>query len=135
MDWLAYALIGVGLLLLLIGGFVAREAMQFRLIAMKGQGTVIAILRVPGNDTYRPKVSYKAKNGQQVEFVSELGSDPPSFKVHDTVKVLYNPRNPAEAKIDNFWQQWFGTVLLIVAGLASFLTGSVWAITAFLEPR
>ena len=49
--------------------------------------------------------------------------------------MLYNPRNPSEAKIDSFWQEWFGTVILVTLGLGMFLTGAIWASTTFLEPR
>lgn len=65
-------------------------------------------------------------SGQVVTFASALGSSPPSNRVGDTVRVRYQPDQPAEAEIDAFWENWFSTVaagatggVLLAVGLGS----------------
>lgn len=68
------------------------------------------------SSTYYPIVKFKTQKGESAELESNVGSYPPSFRVGETVSVLYNPNNPAEAEINSFGQLWFTAIFLLGMG-------------------
>ncbi|MBD1928846.1 DUF3592 domain-containing protein [Trichocoleus sp. FACHB-90] len=68
------------------------------------------------SSTYYPIVKFKTQKGESVEFQSSVGTYPPSFRVGETVSVLYDANNPAEAEINSFWQLWFTAIFLLAMG-------------------
>jgi hypothetical protein len=67
--------------------------------------------------TYHPRVRFRTPRGQEIDFVSDTGSTPASFRVHDNVQVFYDPENPTKASINSFGSLWM--LPLIFSGLGS----------------
>ena len=55
--------------------------------------------------------------GEAVEFTGSVGSSPAAFEVGEAVAVLYDPADPQDARIDSFFQLWFGPLILGFLGL------------------
>ena len=79
--------------------------------------------------TYRPVVEFTSATGKRIEFVSSVGSSPPSHRVGEAVKVLYNPTDPQSARIKSFFQLWFGFLIVFALGsvFASIGLGMIFA--------
>ena len=117
---------GIGVCLL-AGSLVAHHhASRFAARAVHAEGTVKElILSRSGSgsrpsSSYRPRVVFQAADGRQIEFVGDLGSNPPAFRPGERVPVLYLPEDPYSAGIGTFWQQWFLSILL--AGMGTVFT-------------
>jgi hypothetical protein len=114
---------------LVIGIVLTIRTYGFTSSAERTQGEVVAM---EGTDAKAPVVSFKDRRGIEHQIISSVASSPPSFAVGETVEVLYDPANPDEARIDSFFQLWFGAFLgLVMGGGALFLT----LIFIFLGPR
>lgn len=72
---------------------------------------------------YAPVVSFKSKSGNQYRFESSQASNPPSYSVGETVEVIYNPSNPCNASINDFFSRWFLSLLLGFFTVISFVVG------------
>lgn len=111
---------GAGYLVLDTRGDIAR--------AETAAGSVIDLIGERDSDggtVYYPRVRYVTRSGETVEFTAAVGSSPPSFDVGEEVSVLYDPAAPEEARIDTFFQLWFGAVILGGIGLVFTLIGGV----------
>lgn len=89
-------------------------------------GTVIAMEENEDSEgsccTYSPIVEFQA-NGQSYTFESNNASDPPAYKVGQSVPVLYDPADPANAQINRWSERWLMPIILIPAMIfASLLT-------------
>jgi len=73
--------------------------------------------------TYAPIFTFKAADGASYIISSETGISPPGFAVGETVRVLYSPSNPAEARIDSFAQLWFTPMIFGLLGVGAIAAG------------
>ncbi len=115
---LVFFLVG---LVLLIAGFMSYHFTQkFMAGSEVTTGTVIDLVRgtSTSNDTgqssyvYYPVVQYETINGSVIEFQSRTGSNPPSCRKGDQVRVRYSEQAPYKARIDSFMQIWFVSIIL-----------------------
>ncbi|NEX23553.1 DUF3592 domain-containing protein [Thiorhodococcus mannitoliphagus] len=128
-----FGLIGIGLL---VGAYVSFEhTRDFNARAMRAEGVVQELILSrsgSGTDrstTYRPRVKFTTADGQRIDFVGKVGSNPPSYRPDERVTVLYLPDNPYRASISGFWQQWFLVVMLCGMGAIFTAVGilPLWA--------
>jgi len=115
-----------------IAGFLAWRTYQFLDQAASTQGTITALVPVIRSDndrhtattTYAAQFSFTTPAGRSVTITSTSSSNPPGFDVGESVAILYLPNNPANARIDSFFQLWGAAS--IVGGIAtSFLAISL----------
>jgi hypothetical protein len=94
------------------------------------KGAAKATGRVVGFETVRSKdgrlthflvIGFEAADGENVELRSGVDASSRPYEVGAPVEVLYDPRNPYEAKVRAFDSLWGGPVLLLALGL--FLAG------------
>lgn len=109
----------VGFLMLLGGGLWAHSTSTFIDDAGSAQGEVIELVARRSSDstTYAPRYRFVVEGQQAYTVISSSSSSPPAYDVGEQVKVLYDPENPTDAKIDSFMGLWFGPVLIIGMGL------------------
>lgn len=106
--------------------------------AKTASGTVIDLIAgrdSDGDDMYYPRVRFVTSSGTPVEFTGSVGSSPPGFDVGEEVAVLYDPTDPAGARIDTFFQLWFGTLVLGALGLVFGSIGIIFAIAGVRSAR
>jgi Protein of unknown function (DUF3592) len=122
--WAPRFFLGVGVLLLVVGAVVALFTARFIAGAERADGTVVdLVLSDSGDDeddqdvVYRPVVRFTTAEGRAVEFVSSLGSSPPSHSKGDSVEVLYDPDDPNDARLSDFLDLWFDALLAGGLGL------------------
>ena len=84
-------------------------------------GRVISLKVIDSDRTGRteaPVVQFQTSNGTEIIFESEVGSNPPSHGVGETVEVFYDPEDPQKAVINSFVHLWLlPTVLAGVGGI------------------
>lgn len=121
---LLFLAIGVGLL---VGA--VRNVMGTRSTLAKSiltTGTVVANReRRDGDTVYVPEVSFTTADGHEASFVSQLGSRPAEFKVHDKVRVMYQPGQPRDASICTPRHLWFTAIALATVGVVFIGVGGI----------
>jgi hypothetical protein len=114
-----FLVIGLGLIGGGIYSFLSTRA--FLRQAVPAEGAVIDLTAAwdseDGSYTYYPRVRFRTPDGRAVEFTSDVGSSPPAFEVGEPVRVLFDPANPARARIDSFVQLWLLPLILGGIGL------------------
>lgn len=56
--------------------------------------------------SYQPVVRFRL-GAQEIQFGDSVASNPPAYRVGDTVNVLYLESNPNDARIESFRSLWF----------------------------
>lgn len=123
-----------GLALLAAGTLTAVRRKEQLRRAIRTQGTVVELLPLRQAGKYvivktetgreiRPKYTYRAviefepPQGRTVRFKASVSTQPPGFQVGDQVPVVYEPENPAGARIDQPLYLWFDVGMLVFFGL------------------
>jgi hypothetical protein len=70
--------------------------------------------------SFYPRIRFRTSDGQEIVFVSDTGSSPPSYRVNQPVTVLYDPRQPDHASIKSFMELWMLSAIL--CGLGTIFT-------------
>jgi hypothetical protein len=70
-----------------------------------------------GGGGYTPVFRFRTLQGQEVEVSGGLRTNPPQFKVGQTIDVLYDPDKPQKARIKKWFNLYFVPALLGFLGL------------------
>jgi hypothetical protein len=63
---------------------------------------------------------------QEVRFQASEGSDDPfAYGVGDSIRVLYDPANPQDARLDTWASRWGESIGLVIVGLVLVVIGAV----------
>ncbi len=99
----------------------------------KAQGIVTGLhpvrrLRINATEqnriSYFPIVAFQTQEGKPIHFESNVGAGGYGpYEVGDEVEVLYDPKNPTDARINSFIQLWLIGIFPLVLG-GFFLVGS-----------
>lgn len=73
---------------------------------------------------YRPRIRFKPQTGRAVNFSANIWQSP-APPVGTEIRVLYNPQNPKEALINDFWHLWFAVLMLVFFGFFSIGMGLI----------
>jgi hypothetical protein len=127
------ALAAVGFLSL---GIVCwRRVRAFRRSAVRAEATVVGFRTrkdSEGSLLYFPIVRFRDQSGREHEVCSDTGQSPAGFVEGATAVVLYDPSNPAKARIDSFWQMWFGPACLFFCGGVCAAVAATWLLVTAL---
>ncbi len=101
----------VGLGLSIAASVYGKRTRNFLIRSTETTGEVIALEEVPPTEagethTFRPVVSFPVGPTRQVRFKSMAHSNPPEYEVGASVRVLYDPTRPDEARIRSFTSLW-----------------------------
>ncbi|MBD2105499.1 DUF3592 domain-containing protein [Nodosilinea sp. FACHB-13] len=101
-----FLLTGIGMLAATF--FTYTNTNTFLKDAIKTEGTVIELIRSQSDDsvTYQPVVVFVSQEGEEIEFTSLSGSNPPSYSKGQAVEIFYLPDNPQKAEINGFFSLW-----------------------------
>lgn len=129
-----FAVVGLGLL---IGGVVSfQHTRRFLATAVSVPGVVTEnVWREERSNnrttwTFYPRIRFRTADGQEISFISNSGSSPPSYRVNEPVTILYDPQQPYHAYIQSFSALWLLPTILCGLGavFCSFgLVAVAWA--------
>lgn len=123
----------VGVWLLLAAWQLFTESARFVERANPVPGKIVAYDR-PGHTSVgplQPVVRFNVSRAETHEFRPGFATLWSGYDIGDSVVVLYDPENPDDARVDDFWQLWFVAVGAAVFGGALILVplaASAWAL-------
>ena len=102
---------------------------ELRQSGVKTTAKVIDLIEVSGDDgyTYKPVFQYTDRSQNIITFNSEISSKPASYKIGDTVKIIYS-KNGDDRKVVSFWglYRWVVILLSIASPLLIIGGGYIW---------
>lgn len=109
--------------------YIFNDIQTFIEKSLSTTGTVIRLSEEFDDDNdilFSPIVRFETIKGKIIEFKSTTSSNPPSHRVGENVSVLYDPKNPYNAKINSFTSLWLAPILflglgIIFSGIGSFI--------------
>lgn len=114
----------VGLALLTGGVLSIQHTRRFLATAVSVPGVVKEIVwqESPSSNNHRrgsfyPRISFRTTDGQEISFIANIGSNPPSYRVNDPVTIVYDPQQPFHANIRSFTGLWLLPTILCPMGL------------------
>jgi len=131
-----FAVLGLGMLI--GGGVFLKSTSDFMATAQRAEGRVIDLeyRRSGEGGAYYPVVRFRGASGEEVTFRSRVGKRPPGYSQGDPVVVLYDPLDPSEAKVESFFELWFGALILgILGSLFGGIGGGYWGWKLLLRRR
>lgn len=108
----------MGLVILAQAFYIYQKDRIFIEKANLASGTVLSD---SAND--RTFVSFVTKDGKQIKFSSDTGNNPSGFTEGESIEVFYDPSNPHNASINDFYTLYLGVTVLGFIGAIFFLTG------------
>jgi hypothetical protein len=96
--------------------------------AQRTTGTITSMesrIDSDNEEHFFPNFTFKTKDGSTAVVNSNIGSDPPSFEVGDSVPVLYPIGNPAAARIATTFQTFGMAIILGIVGTAFVFLGFI----------
>lgn len=70
-----------------------------------------------GVGSYLPQVEFALPDGNKIRFTDKVGSLPPDYEIGETVQIIYQPENPANACINSWKRIWLAPVILMSVGI------------------
>jgi len=119
-----FLLAGVGLVL--FGGHLRKQTEFFLERAVPAAGVVVDVVANDSGDTttYAPVVAFEHQ-GRTYRFKDSVGSNPPSHRMGEAVRVLYDPGRPSDARIDRGrWNKVIPILIAISGGM--FCALGIW---------
>jgi hypothetical protein len=105
--------------------------------ALSVQGSVVglsqSVSREDNTINYAAVFTFKGVDQKVYTVTSGVATNPPSFGVGDSVRVVYLESDPSSAKLKYFWQLWF--VPILCAGLGAFFAGAGYLLLRFERRR
>jgi hypothetical protein len=123
--WIFMLFAGVGIALLVAGGYWTVGVRQFLATAVEVPGRIVDVSSYTDDDGQRMHqavIAFTAQDGSDHEFVSSASTSW-SPKVGSQVKVLYDPAAPGDARQSGFWNIWLGPVIVLGIGGALLIAG------------
>lgn len=121
-----YAFTSIGLAMLLGSLYIYQNTQSFLATAHSTDGTVVNLVSSRSNNNsigYAPVVSFYTPSGKEVVFTSSSSSNPASYRVNESVEVLYQPDNPSNAIIKGFFDLWGACLIVGILGGFFFAVG------------
>ncbi len=130
MKWAAFLTFGLIGLVCLIGGLVWGGSRSIvYLTGARATGTVVDFSTSHSRSSdsratvsYHPVVEFQA-DGRTLTITGSGQANRPAYDQGQPVTVVYDPRKPTEAVVDDFWQAWAGPLFLIVFGVGFVFFG------------
>lgn len=123
----------VGLAMLAATNYLYFDQSDFIANAKEADGQVIDLIRKQQNDdgststTYSAVVRFTDDQSVSHEFIDRVSSNPPRYSKGQDVHLLYEPENPANAIVDDFWGRWAMVAILGgMGGIFSLVGGAMF---------
>ncbi len=126
-------LVKVVLIIMMLGGIAFSilgvkalvNSRHFLANATAATGTVTDIHRViqDNEPSYYPIVEFVTLRERVVRF--EADESNADLQVGDSIKILYDPANPQEARVDTWFSRWGGAIVMLCVGLGLIIIPAV----------
>jgi hypothetical protein len=115
----ARLLLALGVGCLLLAGYLSSLTLSFSSDARRTVGEVVSYREIrDGDDTrYRPRIRFKTATGEIVQVDGQFFTGTRRFTVGARVPVIYVAREPTNARVDLFLDNWLGACIAAVVGL------------------
>ena len=99
---------------------------------IKTTATVASLIKIDSDDSYtfKPVFEFTDRNNSSYQFTSLVSSNPPMHKVGDRVKIVYNAKDPEEAKVVSFWGLYQWSVVLFCIACPLIIIGGGYLLYA-----
>jgi len=123
-------LFGIGLAMGGLATYFYVDARHFVDRAVHADGVVVALRQVGASNTRRYAiVEFQTPSGLRSQFQSNApGGMMPRFRIGERVDILYDPRDPSDARIHSFVDLWGLSLCLGCIGFVFTWLGCIWAI-------
>ena len=121
----ARLLLALGMVCLLLGGYLAWQSMSFASTAVATTGTVVSYFEheVDGDVRYRPRVRYTSTTGDINTVAGQMDYTSHRIPVGTEVPVQYQPGDPMKIRVATFFDNWLGATVAGIIGLVSMVGG------------
>lgn len=118
-------LLALGLVCLLLGGYLGWQTLSFSAGAVGTTGEVVSYHEVKdgGDVKFRPRVRFKSYTGDIITFTGQLAYTSRRYAVGAQLPVMYREDKPMEARIAVFLDNWLGAAISIAVGALCFIGG------------
>jgi len=121
----------VGLLSLYAAWRMAANTRAFQRTAAHASGVVTSLKEEASRNkdgstshAFYPIIKFQTPDGKNVTFTSDTAVDPHEYPVGEPIKVLYDPANPQQVRLDSFDSLGAGPITLGIFG-AGFVIGAL----------
>jgi hypothetical protein len=121
----ARLLFALGLVCLLLGGWLGWQTLSYARDAIPVTGEVVSYqeVRDGGNTSYRPRIRFVTVTGSIVTFSGQLAWTSQRFAVGTRLPVMYQAEDPMKARLARFTDNWLGPAVSVVIGLVALAAG------------
>jgi Protein of unknown function (DUF3592) len=118
-------LFALGIVCLLLGGWLAWQSLKLGEDAIETTGRVVSYHEIKDGDSmrYRPRVRFKTPNGNIVTIEGQLTGTSKRFEIGAEVPVIYPRMEPTKARLNTYVDNWLGATIAAIVGLVSFVAG------------
>lgn len=81
---------------------------------------------------YRPIFRFTTLGGEEVEWVSEISSSPPSYKIGDREMLLYNPADTTRVTTFGYWGVFRWPLIILLLGTPFLIIGGGYFVALML---
>lgn len=86
-----------------------------------------------GKTTYRNVGLFKDNQGDEIRFITEVGTGKPRYEKDSQVEVIYNPKRSSEVKVNSMFDLWFTPGLFFFMGMIMFGVGGFTLCRGFIK--
>lgn len=121
----ARLLLALGLVCLLLGGYLAWQTVTFASTAVETTGTVVSYFEheVEGSTRHRPRVRFQTANGDIYTVAGQMEYTSQRIPVGTQVPVQYQPAEPMKIRLATFFDNWLGATISLAVGLVAMAGG------------
>jgi Protein of unknown function (DUF3592) len=122
----------IGLVFSAIAAYFGADTWRFVDKASRADGTVVALKKGTFSQTW-PIVAFETASGARIRFQGNKPSrSSPRFPIGTRLNILYDEREPSNARINTFIDMWGLTLVFGIIGLVFLALGTA---VLFLGPR
>ena len=128
--WYTLTLI-VGIILIAIAMSILQKTLVFLKSSERAIGTVIELERINGSDgdTFQPVFKFKTRSNEEIIHRHISSSNPPGWKIGETVSIAYDANNPSNARVLTYLGTFLWVVILVAIAMPFIVIGGGYHIS------
>ena len=125
LDLAARLLLALGLGCLILAGYLSTRTLAFSSNVARATGEVVSYREIADGDKklQRPRIRFETSSGEIVNVDGQFFTASKRFEIGQRVPVIYKLRNPTEARVALFVDNWLGPCIAALVGLVGLAGG------------